>query len=193
MRVSEGASKPSGSADATRTKRFADALRRARPERNALAARPAAASAARAPVARRGEADRKDAALAARRDGFREEERASAPAGPAAAPPSVPEPAAPELRALVRALPPAIAAARVRDGAPLSLSFGRSLGVDIRVAPAGVELVLRPDARLARGAEAELPRLVAALRARGLAVARAEVRTGGTAATARVDVPSPLR
>jgi hypothetical protein len=82
----------------------------------------------------------------------------------------------PELAALVRALPAAIDAARVRDGSPLALSFGRSLEVDLRSGAAGIEVVLRPDPRLARAADAELPRIVAALRARGIAVGRAEVR-----------------
>ena len=80
-----------------------------------------------------------------------------------------------ELAALARALPPAIAAARTADG-PLALSFGRSLDVELRSTGAGVELLLRPDATLARAAEAELPRMIAALKVRGVAVARAEVR-----------------
>ena len=80
-----------------------------------------------------------------------------------------------ELAAVARALPPAVAAARVADG-PLALSFGRSLDVELRATPEGIELLLRPEASLARAAEAELPRVVAALRVRGVAVARAEVR-----------------
>jgi hypothetical protein len=87
----------------------------------------------------------------------------------------------PELAALVRTLPAALEASRVRDGAPLALSFGRSLEVDLRSGTAGVEVVLRPEPRLVRAAEAELPRVVAALRARGIAVARAEVRARGGA------------
>jgi hypothetical protein len=87
-----------------------------------------------------------------------------------------PAPAA-DLAAVVRALPVAVEAARVRAGEPLALSFGRSLDVDLRSGAGGVELVLRPEPRLARAADAELPRIVAALRARGIAVARAEVRT----------------
>lgn len=80
-----------------------------------------------------------------------------------------------ELAAVARALPPAIATARAVDG-PLALSFGRSLDVELRSTGAGIELLLRPEACLARAAEAELPRMVAALRVRGVAVARAEVR-----------------
>jgi hypothetical protein len=82
----------------------------------------------------------------------------------------------PELAAVVRAVPAAIAAGRLQDGAPLTLSFGPSLGVELRSGAAGVELVLVPDARLARAAEADLPRMVSALRVRGVALARAEVR-----------------
>src|SRR6266511_2261637 len=41
---------------------------------------------------------------------------------------------------------------------------------------AGIEVVLRPEPRLLRAAEAELPRVVEALRLRGVEVARAEVR-----------------
>jgi hypothetical protein len=85
----------------------------------------------------------------------------------------------PELAALVRKLPAAIEAARVREGAPLALSFGRSLEVDLRAGAAGIEVVLRPEPRLARAADAEVPRIVAALRARGIAVSRAEVRPRG--------------
>jgi hypothetical protein len=93
-------------------------------------------------------------------------------------------PATPELAAVARAAPVAIAArGGLADGAPLALSFGPSLAVELRAGPAGVELRLLPDARLARAAEAELPRVVTALRLRGVAVARAEVRSraGGSA------------
>jgi hypothetical protein len=98
--------------------------------------------------------------------------------------PPAPEPTPiPELAAVARAVPVAIAAGGLRDGAPLALSFGRSLDVELRTGVGGVELRLVPEARLARAAEAELPRVVAALRQRGIAVARAEVRprAGGRA------------
>lgn len=85
----------------------------------------------------------------------------------------------PELAAAVRVLPVAVAALRSPAGAPLTLSFGRSLEVELRATPAGVDLVLRPAPGLARAAEAELPRLVAALRVRGVTVAHAEVRSRG--------------
>lgn len=96
----------------------------------------------------------------------------------AAARPGADAPPAPEaaLAPLVRALPPAIAAASARgDGAPLTLAFGQALEVDLRTHPSGVAIVLRPEARLHAAALAELPRLVEALRARGVVVARAEV------------------
>lgn len=83
------------------------------------------------------------------------------------------------LRAAVRAVPPAIAAARVLEGAPLTLSFGPALGVDLQRGAGGLEVTLRPAAALERAAAAELPALVAALRARGLRVSRAEVRARG--------------
>jgi hypothetical protein len=84
-----------------------------------------------------------------------------------------------ELAALARAVPVAVAAAARGTGAPLALSFGRSLDVELRSGAAGVEVLLRPDPRLLHAARAELPRLVAALRVRGVAVARAEVRARG--------------
>jgi hypothetical protein len=93
--------------------------------------------------------------------------------------------ATPELATLARALPVAVAAAVAREGAPLALSFGRSLDVELRAGTGGIELVLRPEHRLERAADAELPRLVAALRIRGVAVARAEVRPRGGARRAR--------
>jgi hypothetical protein len=96
-------------------------------------------------------------------------------------------PPVPALAALVRALPAAVVTATAGlNGAPLALSFGRSLEVELRSGAAGIELLLRPDPRLLRAAEAELPRLLAALRVRGVAVARAEVRArGGSSGRAR--------
>jgi hypothetical protein len=85
----------------------------------------------------------------------------------------------PEIAALVRTVPAAIALARQRDGASLSLSMGHALDVELRAGPGGVDVVLRPEPPLARAAEAELPRVVAALRVRGVVVGRAEVRTRG--------------
>jgi hypothetical protein len=86
----------------------------------------------------------------------------------------------PPLAAAARALPAAVAAAGAAGGAPLAISFGRSLDVELRAVAAGVEVVLRPEPSLAHAARVELPRLVAALRGQGVAVARAEVRPHGS-------------
>jgi hypothetical protein len=90
--------------------------------------------------------------------------------------------ASPELRSAARALPVAVRARGVAGGAPLELALGSALSVELRSGPDGVELLLRPDASLARAARAELPALVRALRARGVAVGRAEVRARRVAA-----------
>jgi len=200
MRVTDGRAKPREAADAGRTKRFGEALRTA--SRAASTSRPAAggggaALPARVVSSRRAFAGRADDALRDRRDGFREEARATAPQPPSPGA-SAPEPiTAPELHALVRTLPLAIRTFGLRDGAPLELSFGRSLDVEIRAAPRGVELLLRPEPRLARAAEAELRSVVAALGAKGIAVARAEVRARGSGAATgrgpRVDLPPGVR
>jgi hypothetical protein len=180
--------------------RFADALRRAGGRATGASAGAVAQTSARAGTARRAGADAKDAALSKRRETFGGEERDAAPRA-ASAPPVVSPPAAPvqaaapaELRALVRALPVAVESAGLRAGAPLALSFGRSLDVELRSTPAGVEVVLRPAAPLARACEAELPRVVRALEARGVTVARARVRPRASEAVPpRVDLPPALR
>lgn len=127
---------------------------------------------------RRTSADRAASLFLERREERSEPEREGA--GPltaqAASRPPARADSAPELRALVRTLPVAIEAARVRAGEPLSLSLGPALSVDLRRGAEGLEVVLRPDAALRRAAAAELPALVAALRERGFSVARAEVR-----------------
>jgi hypothetical protein len=187
MQVYETRTPPRGrAAEPPGDARFGAALRAAR---DAAARRQGGAKPLPdAPLAlRRAASARADGALRIRREVFREEER-QAPAAPAERSPRPPssEPVTQsELRAVVRALPPAIEASRVRDGAPLTLGFGHSLSVDVRQAAGGVEVVLRPDARLSRAAEAELPGVVDALRARGVRVTRAEVRPrphGGSAA-----------
>jgi len=81
-----------------------------------------------------------------------------------------------ELARAIRVVPPAAAILGPVGGAPLTLSFGRSLDVDLRATSAGVDVVLRAEPALIRAAQAELPRLVAALRVRGVAVARVEVQ-----------------
>jgi hypothetical protein len=98
------------------------------------------------------------------------------------APPAEPEAAlgVQELRAAVRALPAAVAAL---PAGSLALSFGSALSVDLRVGAEGLELTLRPTPALERAARAELPGLVEALRARGLRVARADIRSRSAGAT----------
>ena len=58
----------------------------------------------------------------------------------------------------------------------VTVELGRSLDVRIDQVRAGVEVTIRAVHGLSPLAEAELPRLVAALRARGIRVARAGVR-----------------
>jgi hypothetical protein len=163
--------------------RFAEALRNAR--RGARSPELQEAAGAGQPIValgtRRAQSDRTSGVLRERRESFGEAERqAPAPVSSMAlaqlAAPAHVE-AASELRAIVRTLPVAIEAARVREGAPLSLSLGRALSVDLRRGAAGLEVVLRPDATLQRAAAAELPGLLESLRARGIKVARAEVRS----------------
>jgi hypothetical protein len=175
MRVGErGASQVR--AEAAPGGRFAEALRRARdPE----GARRDARLDPRRPATRPGPGPDAAGVLS------RADDRSAPPPQPAAAAgPAAEVQATPALAALARALPVAIAAA-AREGAPLALSFGRSLDVELRTSPGGVALLLRPGPRLERAAEAELPRLVAALRARGVAVARAGVQPRGGARRSR--------
>lgn len=180
-----------------RTRRFDDSLRDARRAARRNPSAPPAATdtpaAGGTPAPRRKGADRDDALLRDRRDGLRREERKEDLHAPGAAPPAPPLAAlqpppitVPELRALVRTLPVSVDAHLVRDGAPLALELGQALSVELRRRPEGLELLLRPDASLARAAAADLPAVVRALRARGLTVARAEVR-------ARADGGSPAR
>jgi hypothetical protein len=206
-----GAAKPDERARPAPARRFGEALRTAtRTARPGLAgAAPAGeelpSAAARTVATRRAAADRSDDALRGRREAFREEARLAPPPPSTTAQAEAQVRAAdplstPELRALVRTLPLAIQTFGVREGAPLALSFGRSLDVEIRTPPRGakgVELVLRPEARLARAAESELRGVVAALAAKGIAVARAEVRARGAppgdARGPRVDLDAGLR
>lgn len=62
------------------------------------------------------------------------------------------------------------------DRPSLELALGREVRVTLIRAARGVEVVLEARAGLGLAAEAELPALVAALRDRGVVVARAEVR-----------------
>ncbi len=70
----------------------------------------------------------------------------------------------------------ALAARQLGDRPSVVLTFGRGLRLTLVHAERGVEVVLAPEERLRRAAEAELPGLVAALRAGGVVVTRAEVR-----------------
>jgi hypothetical protein len=183
MKVTER-SEPARNASGSGASRFREALRGARHDPGRRVPRPTAGRAAGdTPVPtlgkRRATADRLTGVLRERRDVFGDAERQAQPAAPPrpASPPATSRvDSAPELRALVRTLPVVIEAARVREGAPLSLALGRALSVDLRRGADGLEVVLRPDAALGRAADAELPALIAALRERGIAVARAEVR-----------------
>ena len=80
------------------------------------------------------------------------------------------------LRATVRALPVAVETFQARGTGAVALELGRALSVELRSAAGGVEILLRPEASLARVAASELPGLVHALRARGVTVASAAVR-----------------
>jgi hypothetical protein len=165
---------------------FAEALRAA--DRRATAAR---ATLSRAPAARRPYADREASAPAARRE-LSEEQRISAAVAPLPRS-SEADPRAPvELRALARALPVATITV-LRAGAPLALALGRSLALELRPTPRGVELVLHADRRLATACTDGLPELVAALARRGVAVARAEVRSRAAPHGRCVDLPPGLR
>jgi hypothetical protein len=164
--------------------RFGAALARAR---SALSGRVAASGpelaflAAPAALARhRRLSDQTHTALRERRD-------VAEPARDAASPRLEPRPAPatsvrpPEVAPAL--LPPraldqvALAAQRLGDRPAVELTFGRDLRVSLLRGERGVEVVLTPAVGLRRAADAELPGLVAALRAGGVAVTRAEVRT----------------
>lgn len=100
-----------------------------------------------------------------------------------------------ELQAAIRSAPVAIAAAARQAQPQLALQLGSALSIDLRAGAQGLELSLRPSASLERAARAELPGLVEALRARGLRVARAEVRPspGKQGPRERVDGPRGVR
>ena len=188
MKVAEKVAERGATNQGTRTsgaQRFDEALRKARrgapaPGRPAGAtASPASDLPARALGTRRATSERASGVLRERRELFGDAERqAQPPALPMTqAQPAARAEGASELRAIVRTLPVAIEAARVREGEPLSLALGRALSVELRRGATGLEIVLRPDAALQRAAAAELPVLLESLRARGIAVARAEVRS----------------
>ncbi len=73
----------------------------------------------------------------------------------------------------------AIEAGQMADRPFVELSFGGDLRIRLTRSPRGVELRLEPNPGLCGAARAEMPGLVAALRARGVVVAKAEVRASG--------------
>jgi hypothetical protein len=80
------------------------------------------------------------------------------------------------LAAAARAAPPVVAAFQ-RSGVPaVALDFGREVSVELRRGPEGVELCLSAPAGLGGAARLELAGLHRALVARGVTLARAEVR-----------------
>ncbi|WP_242360437.1 MULTISPECIES: hypothetical protein [Anaeromyxobacter] len=182
MKVTEKGRAEGGSRGAI-AQRFDEVLRNARrgvraPHRSpAVAGVDERAGAPRSLRARRASADHAGSVLRERRaDAFEAERLTRPPPAPVAQLQPARIEGVADLRAIVRTLPAAIEAARVREGEPLSLSLGRALSVDLRRGAGGLELVLRPDAVLQRAAAAELPGLLETLRARGIVVARAEVR-----------------
>jgi hypothetical protein len=72
---------------------------------------------------------------------------------------------------------PAVEAFRLAGRDALALDFGPALGVELRRGPEGIEVRLHASPGLAPAARAELPGLVRTLVARGVPVARAEVRS----------------
>jgi hypothetical protein len=91
-------------------------------------------------------------------------------------------------------VPAAIWAGRLRDAPVVELAFGRALSIELRQVGAGVEVAVRADASLSRAARADLPALVRALQARGVAVVRAQVRTPSAGSgSGAVDARPPLR
>lgn len=173
MRVDGATPGRAAGTDGTRSERsFAEALSRAASRR----APPRSSAGATADARRAGRARGAREAAGGTQPSIAPDPLAAAAAGPRRGddPPPVPE-----LAAAIRALPAAISAARPGPAAPLTLTFGQALDVDLRSAPAGVEVVLRPEGRLLAAAQAELPRVVEALRLRGVQVARAEVAPRG--------------
>jgi hypothetical protein len=79
----------------------------------------------------------------------------------------------------------AVEAGRLGDGAFVELRLGQSWEVVLRRSPAGLELHLDAGTGLRSAARAELPGLVARLRADGIVLARAEVRGGASRAPGR--------
>jgi hypothetical protein len=78
----------------------------------------------------------------------------------------------------IRTLPPVIEAFGGSGREVLTIDFGGALGVELRQAAGGVEVLLSAPRSLQPAARTELAGLCRALAARGVAVASAEVRAG---------------
>ncbi|GEJ59398.1 hypothetical protein [Anaeromyxobacter diazotrophicus] len=199
-RSGAAARSPPPGAFAAALARARTAPRRARPgatagpgagleEAGALARSAADAGQAALGKRRRG-AEEGHQALGERRSSAEPDGGAAAPRSPEAPAPGAAEPRAPEGARAGPLWPPAALealalAARRGERPSLELSMGREVRVTLVRAARGVEVLLDVRAGLRPAAEAELPRLVAALRERGVAVARAEVRAPSRALTAR--------
>jgi hypothetical protein len=175
-----------GAATAAPARSFALALSLAR-TRAAVGARTAAATAtaglaaatspAMALALRRGAADVGARTLRDRRD----EAEEGRPTATGRAAPDAPRPvagAAPDPLLAAAALDRVtIEARRLGDRPSVELRLGHEVAVQLTRAARGVEVIVHVAAARRRDAEAELPALVAALRARGVSLASAEVRT----------------
>lgn len=89
------------------------------------------------------------------------------------------------LASAVRAVVPAVEAFRLGGREALALDLGAALGIELARVPGGVALVLSAAPGLAPAARSELPHLLRSLAARGVTVARAEVRERGGAGGSR--------
>lgn len=166
---------------------FREALDRARRPGRQAPRRPDAPLPGELPTApratlerRRAAADVKDEWLSeARRDldgrARAEDDRQQATA-PAPAPRPADAPAPATLAAAVERLALELRRRQAAEGPSLELRFGATLHVRVTQAGKAIRIQMTAGRGAARLARAELPGIVAALRARGLAVARAEVR-----------------
>ena len=85
----------------------------------------------------------------------------------------------------------AVEARRLGREARVALAFGSELRVLLSGSGRGVEVWIEPGAALRSAARAELPGLLAALRGRGVVVARAGI--AGEAAAGRAGATAPAR
>jgi len=94
-------------------------------------------------------------------------------------------PAPPALARAIAQVTPAVEAFWREGRQAVVLDFGRALGVELRCEAGAVVVALSVPPDLAGAARAEVPGLVAAVAARGVMVARAEVRRRGQGAPGR--------